>query len=431
MIKRYSTPDMAEIWSDQNKYQKWLDVEIAVCEAWAVEGVVPKKSLNIIKRKAKFNVKKIEKIEKIVKHDVIAFTTNLSEYIGPESRYIHLGLTSSDVLDTAFSLQIKESGLLILKDFEILIKTLIKLSKKYLKTPMIGRSHGIHAEVTTFGLVAANWLDEAKRAKFRLENSIKNCSIGKLSGAVGTYSNISPRIEKRACKILKLNPAPISSQIINRDYYADFFVSLAFIATCIERISIQIRHLQRTEVLEVEEPFSKGQKGSSAMPHKRNPILSENLSGISRYVRSNLAAGFENIPLWHERDISHSSVERIIGPDNCIAVHFMIRRANNLLSGLNVYPKKMMKNIYLTNGIIFSQNILIKLIDKKLSREKSYQIVQRIAHEAWDSNKDFKNLLMNDAEVLKILSPSEINDAFQFDGLISNAKLIFKRVLEK
>ncbi len=431
MIKRYSTPEMVEIWSDKNKYQKWMDVEIAVCEAWSLEGVVPKKSLNKIKKNANFNVKKIEKIEKIVKHDVIAFTTNLAEYIGKDSRYIHLGLTSSDVLDTAFSLQIKESGDLILNEFSKFLITLKKLSKKYIKTPMMGRSHGIHAEVTTFGLVVSNWLDEANRAKDRLEASIKKCSMGKLSGAVGTYSNISPKIESRACKILKLKPAPISSQIINRDYYADFFVSLTFIASCIERISIQIRHLQRTEVLEVEEPFTKGQKGSSAMPHKRNPILSENLSGIARYVRSNLSAIFENIPLWHERDISHSSVERIVGPDNCIAIHFMIRRADNMLKGLNVYPKNMLKNIYITNGIIFSQNVLIKLIEKGLTREDSYKIVQRLAHQAWDSGKNFKDLLKSDSEVSNLLSSNEIDKAFLFDSLKKNAQFILKRVLNK
>ena len=431
MIKRYSTPEMTDVWSDHNKYQKWLDVELAVCEAWAIEGVIPKKSFRNIKKRASFNVKKIEKIEKITKHDVIAFTTNVAEYVGPDSRYIHLGLTSSDVLDTAFSLQLKESGLLIKKELLILINTLKKLSKKYIETPIMGRSHGIHAEVTTFGLVVANWLDEMIRAKQRLERSISQCSVGKLSGAVGTYSNISKSIETKACKILKLKAADISSQIINRDYYADFFISLGFIATCIERISIQIRHLQRTEVQEVEEGFTKGQKGSSAMPHKRNPILSENLSGIARFVRSNISPAFENIPLWHERDISHSSVERIIAPDSSIAVHFMIRRANSMMSNLKVYKENMIKNIYKTNGIIFSQNILIKLIEKGLTRENSYKIVQDNAHAAWDSGKNFKDLLLIDDRVTKLLKKEEIDSAFNFDNLFIKAKQILNRVLKK
>ena len=430
MITRYSTKEMSDIWSDQNKYQKWLDIEIAVCEAWAYYGFVPKKSLNNIKKKANFSVKKINQIEKVVKHDVIAFTTNLAEYIGKDSRFIHLGLTSSDVLDTAFSLQIKESGNLILDEVNEFVKILTKLSRKYIETPIMGRSYGIHAEVTTFGLVVANWLDEAKRAKNRLINSIKICSVGQFSGAVGTYSNIQPKIELKACKLLGLKPVDISSQIISRDVYADFFVSLAFIASCIERISVQIRHMQRTEVLEVEEPFTKGQKGSSAMPHKRNPILSENLSGLARYVRSNLAPAFENIPLWHERDISHSSVERVIGPDSSVTIHFMLRRVNGMLKGLNVYKKNMLKNIYITNGIIFSQNVLIKLIEKGITREESYKLVQKNAHYAWDKSKDFKTVLSEDKNIMSLLSIDEIESCFKFNNLFDNARKILKKVID-
>ena len=430
MIKRYSLDRMESVWSDQNRYQKWLDVEIAVCEAWSFYGHIPKSSLKNIKKKAKFSVKRIEAIEKTTKHDVIAFTTNLAESIGKDSRFIHLGLTSSDVLDTALSLLIVESGNMIKFELDKLIKTLMKMSKRYIQTPIIGRSHGIHAEVTTFGLVIANWLDEMKRSRKRLENSINICSVGKISGAVGTYSNVLPKIEAKACSILKLKPAKISSQIINRDYHADYFSSLAFIASAIERIAIQIRHMQRTEVLEVEEPFLKGQKGSSAMPHKRNPILSENLTGLSRIVRANAAASFENIPLWHERDISHSSVERVIGPDSSILTHFMLDRVNYMLANLNVYPDNMLSNIWKSNGAIFSQNVLVKLIEKGLTREQSYKIVQDTAIRSWTQKKDFQDLLSANRQIAKYLNKKEIRECFSFKDLFANAEFILKRVLK-
>ena len=430
MIKRYSLDRMESVWSDQNRYQKWLDVEIAVCEAWSFYGHIPKSSLKNIKKKAKFSVKRIEAIEKTTKHDVIAFTTNLAESIGKDSRFIHLGLTSSDVLDTSLSLLIVESGNLIKLELDKLIKTLTKMSKRYIKTPIIGRSHGIHAEVTTFGLVIANWLDEIKRSRKRLENSINLCSVGKISGAVGTYSNVLPKIEAKACSILKLKPAKISSQIINRDYHADYFSSLAFIASAIERIAIQIRHMQRTEVLEVEEPFLKGQKGSSAMPHKRNPILSENLTGLSRIVRANAAASFENIPLWHERDISHSSVERIIGPDSSMLTHFMLYRLNYMLQNLNVYTDNMLSNIWKSNGVIFSQNVLVKLIEKGLTREQSYKIVQDNAILSWTKKKDFQDLLFANRQIAKYLNKKEIKECFSFKNLFANAEFILKRVLK-
>lgn len=430
MISRYSTKEMQNLWSDDNKYQKWLDVELAVCEAWSYYGHIPKISFLRIKKNAKFNTKQIDKLEKVIKHDVIAFTTNLAKSIGKDSRFVHLGLTSSDVLDTSLSLLIVDSGKLIKKELNETIRILTKLAKKYLKTPIMGRSHGIHAEVTTFGLVVANWLDEIKRGKERLNKSIDVCSVGKMSGAVGTYSNVLPKIEARACKSLKLKPAKISSQIINRDIHAEFFNALAFIAASIERISVQIRHMQRTEVLEVEEPFSKGQKGSSAMPHKRNPILSENLSGLARIVRSNASASFENIPLWHERDISHSSVERVIGPDSSTLVHFMLRRSNFMLDNLNVYRKNMLANIWKTNGVIFSQNILVKLINKGLTREDSYKIVQDLAFESWNNNKNFKELLMSSSKIMKVLSRNELEDCFSFNSLYKNAGLILKRVLD-
>lgn len=430
MINRYSTKEMESIWSDSNKYQKWLDVEIAVCEAWSHYGFIPKKSYLRIKKDSKFNVKEIDKLEKVIKHDVIAFTTNLAKSIGEDSRFVHLGLTSSDILDTSLSLLLVESGNLIKKEINKTVRILTKLSKRYIKTPIMGRSHGIHAEVTTFGLVLANWLDEIKRAESRLKNAIDTCSIGKISGAVGTYSNVLPKIELRACKKLKLKPAKISSQIINRDIHAEYFTALSFIASSIERISIQIRHMQRTEVLEVEEPFSKGQKGSSAMPHKRNPILSENLSGLSRVVRSNTIASFENIPLWHERDISHSSVERVIGPDSSILSHFMLTRMNYMLDNLNVYKDNMLSNIWKTNGVIFSQNILVKLIQKGLSREDSYKIVQDLAFVSWKSKKDFKKILLSDLRVMKKLSKKDIQECFDFKNLFKNAELILKRVVK-
>lgn len=430
MIKRYSLDQMEFVWSEQNRYQKWLDVEIAVCEAWSFYGFIPKASVKNIKRKAKFSVKRIESIEKVVKHDVVAFTTNLAESIGKDSRFIHLGLTSSDILDTSLSLLIVESGNLIQLEIDKLIKTLIKMSKKYIKTPIIGRSHGVHAEVTTFGLVIGNWLDEIKRAKKRLEASIKLCSVGKISGAVGTYSNVSPKIETKACSILKLKPANISSQIINRDFHADYFSSLSFIASAIERIAVQIRHMQRTEVLEVEEPFLKNQKGSSAMPHKRNPILSENLTGLSRIVRANTVAAFENIPLWHERDISHSSVERVICPDSSILTHFMLYRLNYMLKNLNIYEENMLSNIWKSNGVIFSQNVLVKLIEKGLSREKSYKMVQDNALVAWERKRNFKDLLLNDSKITKYLTKKEIEKCFSFKNLFNNAEFILKRVIK-
>ena len=431
MIERYSLDKMKLIWSDENRYRKWLDVEIAVCEAWSYYGHVPKYAVKNIKKKAKFSVKRINSIEKVTKHDVIAFTTNLAESIGKDSRFIHMGLTSSDVLDTSLSLLIVESGNLIKTELNRLITVLTKMGRRYIRTPIIGRSHGIHAEVTTFGLVVANWLDEAKRARKRLDNSIDLCKVGKMSGPVGTYSNIMPKIETKACSLLKLKPANVSSQILNRDYYADYFTSLSFISSCIERISVQIRHMQRTEVLEVEEPFAKGQKGSSAMPHKRNPILSENLTGLSRIVRANTIASFENIPLWHERDISHSSVERVIGPDSSILTHFMLHRVSNMLENLNVYKDNMLSNIWSSRGVIFSQNILDKLIKKGLSRERSYEIVQRIAHDSWNNKKDFKELLLNDNEVRNILNKVEIEKSISLDKkLYSNAELILKRVIK-
>jgi adenylosuccinate lyase len=430
MINRYSTKEMEILWSDHNKYQKWLDVELAVCEAWSFYGHIPKQSFLRIKKRAKFNTKEIDKLEKVIKHDVIAFTTNLAKSIGKDSRFVHLGLTSSDVLDTSLSLLIVDSGNLIKKELNNTIKILTNLARKHINTPIMGRSHGIHAEVTTFGLVVANWLDEMKRAKDRLEKSIKVCSVGKMSGAVGTYSNVLPKIEAKACAILKLKPAKISSQIINRDYHAEYFTALSFIASSIERISVQIRHMQRTEVLEVEEPFSKGQKGSSAMPHKRNPILSENLSGLARIVRSNAHASFENIPLWHERDISHSSVERVIGPDSSTLVHFMLSRSNYMLANLNVYKKNMLKNIWKTNGVIFSQNILVKLIEKGLSREESYKMVQDLAFQSWNNDKNFKDLLYSNPEIMKLLTSKELENCFAFNSLFKNAKAILSRVIK-
>ncbi|MCK5390825.1 MAG: adenylosuccinate lyase [Deltaproteobacteria bacterium] len=428
MITRYSRPEMSSIWSDESKYKNWLRVEIAVCEAWAEYGRIPKEAIKVIKERAAFDVDRINELEKEVKHDVIAFLTSVSENVGENSRFIHLGLTSSDVLDTAFALQLKEASEIMIKDLVLVLEVLKRQAFEHKDTVMIGRTHGIHAEPKTLGLVFALWYDEMKRNLERMERAREIISVGKISGAVGTFANVPPHVEEFACERLGLKAAAISTQVVQRDIHADFFLTLSIIASTIEKIAVEIRHFQRTEVLELEEPFSEGQKGSSAMPHKRNPILSENLCGLSRLVRSYAISALENIPLWHERDISHSSVERVIGPDGTILVDFMLDRLHYLLDGLQVYPQNMEKNIWLTRGLIFSQKVLLKLIDKGLSREDAYKIVQNNAMETWKGTSDFKELLLKDKDIKDSLSPEEVEECFDVKADLKNIDSIYERV---
>jgi adenylosuccinate lyase len=421
---------MAKIWEPENKFRKWLDVEIAACEAWAKRGGIPRKSLQTIRKKAKFNISRIDRIEKTVKHDVIAFLTSVAEHVGPDSRFIHKGLTSSDILDTALSLQMREAADIIIKDINELLNVLKSSAFKYKNTLRMGRTHGIHAEPTTFGLTFALWYEEMKRNLTRIEAAKGIISYGKLSGPVGTFSNIPPFIEHEACKKLGLKPAPVSTQIIQRDRHAEYMSALALIAATIEKIGVEIRHLQRTEVLEAEEPFEKGQKGSSAMPHKRNPVGSENLSGLARVVRSNAMAAMENIALWHERDISHSSVERIIIPDSTILVDYMLARLTGILRGLIVYPERMKENIRKSYGLYNSQRILLKLIEKGLSRENAYRLVQKNAMQSWKQRRDFKEVLGEDPLIKQYLRNKELDGIFDLKYYTKNVPYIYKRVFK-
>jgi len=431
MIERYSREEMKKIWSEENKFKKWLQVEIAACEAWNKLGAIPDDSLATIKEKANFNIKRINEIEREVKHDVIAFLTSVAEFVGDDARFIHKGLTSSDVLDTAYNLLLKEAGELLISDLENLKEVLKDKAYKYKMTPMMGRSHGIHAEPVTFGLKMALWYDETKRNINRLKRAVDIIGVGKVSGAVGTFANISPEIEEYVCEKLGLKPAPVSTQIVQRDRHAEFFTTLAVIASSFEKFAVEVRHLQRTEVLEAEEYFSKGQKGSSAMPHKRNPVLSENVTGLARLVRSYSVAAMENVALWHERDISHSSVERVIGPDATVNLDFLIDRFTGIVRNLIVYEDKMMENIYLTKGLIFSQRVLLALTEKGVSREDAYRLVQRNAMKVWEEKFDFKELLKNDKDISVSLSQSELDEIFDLNYHLKNIDYIFQRVFGK
>ena len=419
---------MSRIWSDENRYRIWLEVELAVCEAWAHYGEIPADALSNIKEKADFDVERIAELETTLKHDVLAFLTCVSEYVGDDSRFIHLGMTSSDVLDTAFSMQLREAGELIVGGLEKLLGVLRKKAFDYKDTAMIGRSHGIHAEPRTLGLVFALWYDEMKRNLERMNAARDAVRVGMMSGAVGTYANITPEVESYACGLLGLRPAGISTQVIQRDIYAQYFLCLSLIAASVEKIATEIRHYQRTEVGEMEEPFTEGQKGSSAMPHKRNPVLSENLCGLSRIVRSHSIAALENIALWHERDISHSSVERIIGPDGTILVDFMLERLCGLIEGLRVYPERLEGNIWITRGLVFSQKILLELVKKGVSREDAYSLVQRNAMLCWEEKKDFREMLKSDGEVTDVLSEKEIDSCFELKEDLKNIDRIFATV---
>ena len=383
---------MGKLWNDENKFAIWLQIEILACEAQAELGVIPKEAVAVIRERAKFDVARIDAIELEVKHDVIAFLTNVGEYVGPESRYIHLGMTSSDVLDTALAVQMKQSAELLLKGLEGLRDILARRAKEFKMTVMIGRSHGIHAEPTTFGLKLALWFDETRRNIVRLQHALESISVGQISGAVGTFEHLSPKVEEYVCAKLGLKPAPVSTQILQRDRHAEYMSTLAVIGSSLEKFATEIRHLQKTEVLEAEEYFSKGQKGSSAMPHKRNPITCERIAGLSRVLRGNAQAALENVALWHERDITHSSVERIVIPDSCILLDYMISLSSNVLDKLLVYPENMRKNIDLTHGLVFSQPVLLALTTKGMKREDAYRVVQKNAMGVWQSKKDFQEV---------------------------------------
>ena len=429
MIDRYAREEMKKIWDMNSKFQYYLDVEIAVAQAYAELGEFPKKDIDELKKKAKFDLKRIDEIEAEVRHDVIAFLTCVNESLGELAKYMHVGMTSSDVIDTAFALQIQDSGKIIIKDLDETIQALKDLAEKHKTTVCIGRSHGIHAEVMTFGVKICNWIDILERQRANFIHALEQIKVGQISGPVETYSNISPDVEKITCKNLGLTPARISTQIISRDYHAYFMQSLALIASVIEQFATEIRHLQRTEVLEVEEGFGKNQKGSSAMPHKKNPVLSENLCGLARVVRANSIVALENIPLWHERDISHSSAERIIFPDSLTLVDFMLNRFKSVVQNLVVHEKNMLKNTDKFGGIVFSQKVLLKLIEKGLTREEAYRLVQRNALEAFNNDGDFRINLLNDEDVTKLLTPVEIDEIFNKEEFLKNINEIYSRIL--
>lgn len=430
MIPRYTRPEMGRIWTEQRKFETWLEIELLACEALSELGKIPKEAVKEIREKASFNVDRVNEIEKVTKHDVIAFLTSVGEYIGPLSKYLHYGLTSSDILDTSLALLLKEASELILQDLHRLLKVLKEKAFQYKGTLMIGRSHGIHAEPITFGLKMALWYDEMKRNLVRMERAREAISVGKLSGAVGTFAHIPPFVEEFVCKKLGLKPAPISTQIVQRDHHAEFFTTLAIIASSIEKFSVELRHLQRTEVLEAEEFFTKGQKGSSAMPHKRNPISSENLSGLARLVRSYSLASLENIPLWHERDISHSSVERVIAPDATILIDYMLNRLTSLIKNLIVYPENMKTNLEKMGGLIFSEAILLLLTRKGLSREEAYGVVQRNAMKVWEEGSNFKTLLSQDEVITQLFTHEELDEVLDVRSHLKHVDDVFQRVFE-
>jgi adenylosuccinate lyase len=428
MIERYSLPKMSAIWQDENKFRIMLDIELLVCEAQSLQNLIPKSAVKRIKSKARFNLSRIKKIEEKTQHDIVAFVTNVAQYIGADAKYLHMGLTSSDLLDTTLGVQLKQASDILIEDHKRLLNLLAAKAKKYKDTVCIGRTHGVHAEPITFGLKLALWYDETKRNLERMRQAKIEVSTGKISGAVGTYSNIAPEVEAFVCKRLGLKPAAISTQVIQRDVYAQYLSTLAVIGSSLEKFAMEIRHLQRTEVLEVEEPFGKGQKGSSAMPHKRNPVICERICGLARLLRGNAVAGLENIPLWHERDISHSSAERVILPDSSIVLDYMLNKFIEVISGLTVYQQNMLVNLVKTKGLIFSQRVLLELMNKGLSRTKAYDLVQRCAMKTWRENTDFKGNLLRDKEVSNYLSPKELNGIFNLDYYLRNINKIFKRL---
>lgn len=428
MIERYTTPEMVDHWREEKKIQLWLDIEILAVEALVKLGQVPKEDFKKIKKGAQFQLKRVTEIEKSVEHDVIAFLTNISENIGPSGRFLHFGLTSSDVLDTSLAVLMVEAIDILMKDFVELVEVVKEKALEHRHTVMIGRSHGVHAEPTTLGLKLALFLDELYRNMDRLLAAKKIVGFGKISGAVGTHANIDPRVEEYVCKKLKLTPAPVSSQIIQRDRHAQYITSLAILGCSLEKFALEIRNLQRTEVQEIEEPFGKSQKGSSAMPHKRNPITCERVCGLARILRGYALAAMENVALWHERDITHSSVERVIIPDATTLVHYMIRLMIRVFKGMVVYPENMMRNLEITKGAIFSQKILLELIRKGMSREEAYRVVQKRALKAWDEKKHFKEILLGDKEFLKMMSPAEVEACFDLKYHLENVDEAFQRL---
>ena len=430
MVPRYSRKEMVDIWSDDSKYSIWLDIEVYALEGMEIVGIVPKGTAKIVREKASFESKRIDEIESEIKHDVLAFLTNISESVGPEARFIHQGMTSSDVLDTCLNIQLKKAGELIIKDLDNLLISIKSQALKHKRTICVGRSHGIHAEPTTFGLKMLQAYAEFSRNRDRMKSAVEEVSSCAISGSVGTFANIDPSVEAYVAKALNLKIEPISTQIIPRDRHAVFFSTLAVVASSIERISTEIRHLQRSEVLEVEEFFSSKQKGSSSMPHKRNPVLTENLTGLARVVRSSVIPALENISLWHERDISHSSVERFIGPDATVTLDFALNRLNNVIENMIVYPENMMKNLEKFNGLVFSQRVLLSLTQKNISREDSYSMVQRNSMKVWNEEGSFYDLIKADEEISSILSEDEIEDIFDLNYHLRQVETIFSRVLK-
>ncbi len=428
MIPRYTLPEIGRIWEDENKFRIWLEIEILACEAQARAGRIPEEAVQEIREKANFNVQRIQEIENEVHHDVIAFLTNVGESVGEAARYIHYGMTSSDVLDTALAVQMKQAGQLIAEKLEALEKLLAEKAVAYKDVLQVGRTHGVHAEPITFGFKIAVWFDEIRRHRQRWQQVVERAAVGKISGAVGTFDHLDPDVEAYVCEKLGLKPAPISTQIIQRDIHAEYVSALAQIAASLEKMAVEIRHLQRTEVLEVEEPFGKGQKGSSAMPHKKNPILTERITGMARLLRGNLVAALENVALWHERDISHSSVERVILPDATITVYYILTKMHQVISGMVVHKERMERNLNLTRGLIFSQAVLLSLVEKGISREAAYRLVQRNAMKVWEGKSDFPTVLKQDPEVLKYLSEAEIDRICNLQHRLRNIDAIFKRL---
>jgi adenylosuccinate lyase len=431
MIERYTLPEMGALWTEQNKFRKWLDVELAVCEVHAEMGTIPREALEEIKARAKFSVERINEIEKTTNHDVIAFTTNLAEEIGDAARFVHYGLTSSDVVDTANALLLRDACDLLLLKIEALLAVLKRRALQFKHTPQVGRTHGIHAEPTSFGLTFALWYDEMRRNRERLRRAREAVAVGKISGAVGAFSHLDPIVEEKVCQRLGLKAAPVSTQIIQRDTYAEYLSTLAIIASSLEKVALTIRHLQRTEVREAQERFATGQKGSSAMPHKRNPIISERICGLARVVRANSVVGLENIALWHERDISHSSAERVVLPDSSIALDYMLHKTTSLIEGLVVYPERMLENLNATRGLVFSGQLLLLLIQKGVARETAYEWVQRNAMRVWDQGQDFQTLVRADADMSAHLSAEEIGGVFAVETYLRNVDAVFERVFGK
>ncbi|WP_028575224.1 adenylosuccinate lyase [Desulfonatronovibrio hydrogenovorans] len=429
MIERYTRKEMGEMWSLENRFRAWLEVELAVCEAWHRLGIIPGKDMENIRSRADFDLERILEIEEQTKHDVIAFLTAVEEKVGPSSRYIHLGCTSSDIVDTSNALLLFRAGTMISRGLDDLLQTLAGLAAKFKGRLMMGRTHGIHAEPTSFGLKMTGFYAEFQRHRQRWQRALENIRIGKISGAVGTYAHLEPEVERITCQILGLEPDPVSTQIIQRDRYAEYFTSLAIMAGGIERICVELRHLQRTEVLEVEEGFSKGQKGSSAMPHKKNPISAENLTGLSRLVRTNSLAAMENMALWHERDISHSSVERVIMPDSTILIHYMLSRLNSVLANLRVNDQNMDRNLNLSMGLFFSQRVLLGLIEKGMQRQKAYELVQKEAMYCWENRTQFPERIRQNAQISEFFSPEELEKLFDSGYYLKHEELIMTRVL--